>query len=143
MQRYTYVANLFFVFVLPAIELTMLARIELPFVQLALFLFVVLFMGSLWDIWATRHGSNDTTWIWRFSEKHVLGPRIFDVPIEEYLFYPISTVFLITLWEGIAHGYASGDVGMLFLLLVIATQTAATMVVFMLLSAGRKRRSHT
>ena len=140
MQRYTYIANLLLVFVLPSLELAVLANVELPIAQMGLFLVAVLIMGSLWDIWATRHSRNDGTWIWRFSDTHVLGPKLYDVPIEEYLFYPISTTYIVILWESIKHGSTTADLGMLFLLVAIATQSVVVMVVFMLLG-GRSRPS--
>jgi hypothetical protein len=64
-------------------------------------MFGITIVGSLWDIWATQHGKNDPIWLWQFNKKDTLGVKFFDLPIEEYLFYLTTSIYIIFSWEAI------------------------------------------
>lgn len=100
MKRFYYLSTLVFVFLVP----TIVAGVFLAqFISLeALFPFVILvsIIGSIWDIWATRHGRKDRVWLWEFNRRNTLGLRFLGLPIEEYLFYVVSSVYVIFMWEG-------------------------------------------
>ena len=103
MHKFYYLYSLVFVFVMPATVSGWFVwdRIALP--QLAIFVIGILALGTAWDIWATRHGKNDPVWLWAFNHKDTLGIRIYDLPIEEYLFYVASSIYIVFLWEGIQY----------------------------------------
>ena len=74
-----------------------------PYIDLrALVPFVILvaIIGSIWDVWATQHGKKDRVWLWQFNRKQTIGIRFLGLPIEEYLFYVASSVYVIFMWEG-------------------------------------------
>jgi lycopene cyclase domain-containing protein len=54
------------------------------------FFFVV---GVVWDSYAVSSGH------WFFDEKNLLGVRVGLLPIEEYLFFIVLPVFIITLYQ--------------------------------------------
>jgi hypothetical protein len=62
---------------------------------------LVTVIGSMWDVWATRHGKKDRIWLWQFNTKQTIGMRFLGLPIEEYLFYVASSVYVIFMWEGL------------------------------------------
>lgn len=70
--------------------------------QFVLFVLTITIMGSLWDLWATRHGRKDAVWIWQFNHKDTLGLTFLGVPMEEYLFYTFSSVYVILIWQSIS-----------------------------------------
>ena len=85
-------------------------------------------LGSLWDIWATRHGKKDKLWLWQFHDQNTLGLKFFDLPIEEYLFYPASSLYVIFMWEGVKFGYETGSVFYLILLSTLAIWTLLAVI---------------
>lgn len=50
-------------------------------------------------MWATRHGKRDRVWLWQFNHRQTIGVRLLGLPIEEYLFYVASSVYVIFMWE--------------------------------------------
>jgi len=42
---------------------------------------VMAFLFLVWDVWFTHLG------VWEFNPKYVLGPHIFNMPVEEYMFF--------------------------------------------------------
>jgi len=103
MRKYYYILSLLFVFVIPTIIAAyfVLERVRLD--QLAIFVVSITLLGSVWDMWATRHGKRDPVWIWTFNHRDTLGIRFRDIPIEEYLFYLVSSVYIVFLWELIRY----------------------------------------
>jgi len=73
-------------------------------------------VGSIWDIWATRHGNKDPIWLWQFNHKETIGKKVFDVPIEEYLFYLATSVYVIFTWESIRLVSEEGNLLMFIVL---------------------------
>lgn len=63
-----------------------------------------------------RHGRRDPIWLWQFNFKDTLGIKLFDLPIEEYLFYIASSVYIILIWEGIRYALETGSLLMYILL---------------------------
>lgn len=83
---------------------------------MALFAVSITLLASVWDIWATRHGKRDSVWMWSFNSRQTLGIKLLDVPVEEYLFYTASSVYIVFLWQGIQYGRASGSIVTLIVL---------------------------
>ncbi|MBL8158817.1 lycopene cyclase domain-containing protein [bacterium] len=99
-KKYYYLATLILVFCVPtsvaAYALSDVVKID----ELVPFIVLVTIIGSIWDVWATRHGKSDRVWLWQFHPAQTLGYRIFGLPVEEYLFYIASSVYVIYMWEG-------------------------------------------
>src|SRR3989344_6438982 len=99
MKRFYYLITLTFVFIIPAIVAGLFLSKHISVEPLIPFIFAVTILGSIWDIWATRHSKKDRVWIWQFNNKETLGLKIFGLPIEEYLFYVVSSVYVVFMWE--------------------------------------------
>jgi lycopene cyclase domain-containing protein len=52
----------------------------------------VSFPFIVWDIWATAAGH------WGFNAEYITGPYIFDVPVEEYLFFITVPFAMLYVW---------------------------------------------
>lgn len=99
MKRYFYLLTLVFVFVLPAVVGGVYLRDEISVSQLAVFVALVTIIGSIWDVWATKHGKTDSVWLWSFNKKQTLGVTFLGLPIEEYAFYVASSTYVVVMWE--------------------------------------------
>ena len=99
-RRYHYILTLSFVFVIPTIIASVVLSDEIYLGALLPFIVLVTIIGSIWDIWATRHGKKDRVWLWQFNGRQTLGIRLFGLPVEEYLFYVASSVYVVFMWEG-------------------------------------------
>lgn len=115
-KRLYYSASLFFVFVLPSVVVGYFVLPGLSISNLLIFIASITILGSIWDIWAARHGKRDPIWLWQFNFRETIGIKIFDLPIEEYLFYVFSSIYVIFLWEGIKLWQATQSVFMFLLL---------------------------
>ncbi len=102
-RKYYYSLSLLFIFVIPTFISAFFVFSRISIAQLAVFVLSITLLGSAWDIWATRHGKKDPVWLWTFNHKDTLGLRLFDLPVEEYLFYIASSVYIIFLWESIKY----------------------------------------
>lgn len=100
-KKLYYLSSLFFVFIIPAIICAYFTVDRIPLANLVTFVLGITFLGSLWDIWATKHGKRDQIWLWQFNSRETLGIKILDLPIEEYLFYVASSLYIVFIWEGI------------------------------------------
>jgi len=116
MKKFYYSGSLFFVFSLPAIIAGYFVWDRIPFLNLTLFVFGIVVLGSIWDIWATRHGKKDKIWLWQFHDEETIGIKFFDLPIEEYLFYLSASLYIIFIWEGIKLSLETGNVFMYFVI---------------------------
>jgi len=114
--RYYYLLNLLFVFTLPAFILAFFVWGRIPLINLVLFVGSITVLGVIWDILAVRHGKRDRTWLWQFNFKDTLGIKIFDLPIEEYVFYISSSLYIIFLWEGIKYSLETESILMYILI---------------------------
>ncbi|MDP3731266.1 MAG: lycopene cyclase domain-containing protein [bacterium] len=101
MKKYYYLISLVFVFIIPAGIASYFVFDRIPFVNLIIFVGSITLLGGIWDIWATRHGKRDPVWLWQFNFKDTLGIKLFDLPIEEYIFYVASSLYIVFIWEGI------------------------------------------
>src|ERR1700752_2661235 len=101
MKKYHYISGLFFVFFIPKVIPGFYLADFVDLAALIPFILLVTIIGSIWDIWATRHGKKDRIWLWQFNRSQTLGLRLLDLPIEEYLFYVVSSVYVIFMWESL------------------------------------------
>lgn len=99
MQRFNYVLSLFFVFGIPDVCSWLYIKNHVDLDALTPFVLLITIIGSIWDLWATRHGIKDRVWLWNFNHNDTLGIRIFDLPIEEYFFYVASSMYVVFMWE--------------------------------------------
>lgn len=114
--KFYYLTSLFFIFVLPACVVAYFVLDRIPLPNLVTFIVGITVLGSIWDIWATRHGRRDPIWLWQFNFKDTLNVKLFDLPVEEYLFYIASSVYIIFIWEGIRYALETGSLLMYVLL---------------------------
>lgn len=101
MRRYHYLLSLLFVFCIPTAVASAYLSNHISLEALVPFILLVTLIGSIWDVWATRHGKKDRVWLWQFNRSQTIGIRILGLPIEEYLFYVASSVYVIFMWEGL------------------------------------------
>ncbi len=136
MKHYTYVASLLLVFTIPALVQAYFLhnRISLP--HLLIFAAIVTILGTLYDIWATRHGGRDPIWLWQFNPKDTLGIKLFDLPIEEYLFFAITSCYCVLSWEGINYALEARGGAIYYAVPVLGLWTLAAVAVMAL--AGPK-----
>jgi lycopene cyclase domain-containing protein len=90
---------------------------------LAGYLFVS-FPFMVWDVWATASGH------WGFNEVYVTGPYVFDVPIEEFLFFITVPFAMVYVW-GVVKKYVT-DHSMAGILPLLAFGITAGAAVWML-----------
>jgi lycopene cyclase domain-containing protein len=95
--------SLIFVFLLPALLVGYFVINRIPLVNLLTFIIGITLLGGIWDVWATKHGRRDTIWLCQFNFKNTLGIKLFNLPIEEFLFYIASSLYIIFIWEGIKY----------------------------------------
>lgn len=100
-KRFHYLFSLLSVFVIPTFVAAYFLADVVLLEELIPFVILVTIIGSIWDVWAARHGARDNVWLWQFHSAQTLGIRVLDLPIEEYLFYVASSVYVIYMWEGI------------------------------------------
>lgn len=99
-KKFYYLTTLLVVFCIPtSVAAYALSDVVRPS-ELIPFIILVTLIGSIWDVWATRHSKRDRVWLWEFHRSQTLGHRFLGLPIEEYLFYTASSVYIIYMWEG-------------------------------------------
>lgn len=60
-------------------------------------------VGQILEIWAVRHGKKDRSFVWDYSSKFILGPKIFDIPVEDFiLFLVLTPIFIVYFYEFIS-----------------------------------------
>lgn len=101
MKRFFYLAVLILVFAIPATIAALYVSEFTSLSGLVPFVIGATIFGAVLDIWATRHGKRDTVWLWQFHSAQTLGIKVFGVPVEEYLFYVASSVYVIVMWENL------------------------------------------
>ena len=119
MKKFYYLWTLIFVFCIPVVIAGFFLAKFISLVALIPFVICVTIIGSIWDVWATRHGRKDRIWLWQFNRKQTLGFTLFGLPYEEYLFYTVSSVYVVFMWEGMK------------LMITIGTWQVYLMVVFL------------
>lgn len=96
-----YLYSLLAIFIIPTFIFVYLLLGKISIVNVLILAVIISILGSIWDVWGTKHGTKDIFWLWTFNEKYLVGVRVFDVPIEEYLLFFFGTTFIVTLWETI------------------------------------------
>lgn len=109
MKKFYYLLSLVSVFVIPTIVAGYFLQDIVTPQKLIPFIIFITVIGSIWDIWATKHGKKDSVWLWQFNHQQTLGIKIFDLPIEEYLFYVTSSIYIVYMWEGIKQMTQAGN----------------------------------
>ncbi len=112
MKRFYYLLSLIVVFVIPASIEAIFVYHRIRVRHLIYFVILITILGSVWDLWATKHGKKDKIWLWQFNYSDTLGIKLFDLPIEEYLFYITSSLYIIFVWEGIKLALDTNNVYM-------------------------------
>ncbi|MDD4988944.1 MAG: lycopene cyclase domain-containing protein [Candidatus Pacebacteria bacterium] len=102
--KFHYILSLFFVFIVPLFFEGHFIYQQIDTYNLIAFIVGITIIGSLWDIWATKHGVKDSIWIWQFNKKDIIGITFFDLPIEEYLFYIATSTYIIFTWKLMESG---------------------------------------
>ena len=123
MRKYYYLLSLLFVFCIPTLFAAYLLSDAISMNELIPFIGLVTIIGSIWDVWATRHGKRDRVWLWQFHRTQTLGVRFLGLPIEEYLFYVASSVYIIYMWEGIKIMVVGGGGRVYFVIFGLAIWT--------------------
>ncbi|WKZ27371.1 MAG: lycopene cyclase domain-containing protein [Candidatus Paceibacterota bacterium] len=100
-KKFYYLLTLLFAFGIPAFIEGYLLIDRINVVNLVSFVFGILLLGSIWDIWATRHGRKDSGWLWQFNFNETLGIKFLGLPIEEYMFYIFASLYIVFTWEAI------------------------------------------
>ncbi|MBI2515167.1 hypothetical protein HYV91_03250 [Candidatus Wolfebacteria bacterium] len=131
--------SLIFVFVIPALIAGYFISERIPLFELIKFIIGITVLGSIYDIWATRHGKRDPVWLWQFNPKDTLGITIFNLPIEEYLFYPVSSVYIVFMWEGIKFASETNNLLIYLLLSFLSAWTMLAMFSLYILRAKRDK----
>lgn len=108
-RKLYYLLSLIFIFALPVIGAGIAMRSYISWTSLIIFILTIVFLGSIWDIWATRHGKRDSVWLWQFNFRDNLGIKIFGLPIEEYLFYVFASVYAVFIWEALGLALQTKD----------------------------------
>ena len=139
LRRFYYIGSLFFVFVLPMFVQGYFVWPEINGGQLFIFVVSVTIMGALWDVWATRHGKKDTTWLWQFHRGNTLGITFLDLPIEEFIFYTASSTYVVFLWEGMTYATNTGSVALLFVLSSVSIWSMLGILIPYILRSKRDR----
>lgn len=116
LKRFSYLFSLIFVFVIPTIITGVFIYESIIWLNFLIFVVLITTIGAVWDIWATRHGKKDKVWLWQFNSNNTLGIKIFDIPIEEYLFYVFTSLYVVFIWEAIKLALETRD--LIFYILV-------------------------
>ena len=139
-RRFYYLLSLVFVFVIPALVVGVFVWENIPITALLSFVILITILGSLWDIWATRHGSKDPIWLWQFNYREILGLKIFGLPVEEYLFYIASSLYIVFVWEGIKMALTQDVAFMYFLIPVAGLWSLTSILVSFKLGVNKEDR---
>ena len=119
-RKYYYLLSLFFVFVIPTVIAAYFVYERIAQEQFWMFVISITLLGSAWDLWATKHGKKDPVWLWTFNHRDTVGLRLMDLPIEEYLFYAASSIYIVFLWEIIRFTLETGNPILYFVLPFLA-----------------------
>lgn len=138
-SRYYYLLSLLLVFIIPAGIAAYFVLDRVPVSNLLTFVGGITILGSIWDIWAARHGKKDPIWLWQFNFKDTLGYKLFDLPIEEYVFYIASSLYIVFIWEGIKYAVDTGSLTMYVLLPFLGIWSLAFIAVPYLMRAKNDR----
>lgn len=108
-KRSYYVLSQVFFFIVPITFEFYFIYKQISYINLAIFVVIITILGSIWDIQAARHDKKDSIWLWQFNHENTLGIKFFNLPIEEYIFYITSSMFIIFTWEFIKFSISIGN----------------------------------
>ena len=91
MNNYIYIVLMLIFAIIPSLILLYLLRDKINFKNLVICLFILFIVGVIWDQISVKLG------IWSFSQDKTLG-NLFDIPIEEYLFFIFVPLLVITVY---------------------------------------------
>ena len=128
MKKYYYSLSLLFVFIIPTVVAGFYLKNVNFISELVPFVLLITIIGSIWDIWATKH-KKDPVWIWQFNNRQTLGIKIGGLPVEEYIFYVASSIYVVFMWEGVKQIVESGSGK---LILVISLLSMWTLICILL-----------
>lgn len=129
MKKFNYLITLTTVFVLPTIAAGFFLSEFISLKTLAPFIFTVTIIGSIWDVWAARLGKHDRVWLWQFNSRNTIRIKLLGLPIEEYLFYVVSSVYMIFMWEGIKLIVTTHSFAAYSLVLILGTWTLLAILI--------------
>jgi len=115
MRKYLYLLSLLFVFIIPTLVIGSFIEPHMNIWDLTVFALGIMIVGSAWDIWATRHGRTDSVWLWQFNKINTLGIQFLGLPVEEYLFYLSTSIYILFTWETFQYSTANNGAGSYFL----------------------------
>lgn len=142
MKKFYYLGTLVFVFLIPSIAVGFFLADFISFKALLPFVVLLTITGTILDVWATRHGNKDRVWLWQFNRNNTLGQKFLDLPVEEYLFYVVSSVYVVFMWEGFKLMIAGTEARVYWIIAVAGTWTLASIVTpYFLAPKGDKIRS--
>lgn len=102
MKKLTYIAAYIVLMGIPSLILYFLFGKLINLKALLLLIFVSLFIGGIFDIWAVKQGKKDKFYIWEYSDKTTLGFKLLGVPIEDFMLFLILTpIYVVVAWETI------------------------------------------
>jgi lycopene cyclase domain-containing protein len=139
MKKFYYLLTLIFVFCIPTIIAGFFLSNFISLSALVPFVVCVTIIGSIWDIWATRHGKKDRVWLWQFNRNDTMGIKFLGLPCEEYLFYVVSSVYVIFMWEGMKLIISKGTFQVYFIVIFLSCWTLISIAVpYLFTSKGDK-----
>lgn len=98
MKKIYYTFFYFILLGLPAFIFSRFVRVSIK--ALISTICISILLGLILEIWAVRHGKKDKSFVWDYSNKFTLGPKIFDVPVEDSIIFLILTpIFIIYFYE--------------------------------------------
>jgi lycopene cyclase domain-containing protein len=124
-RKFYYLFSILFVFFAPALVEGFFIWNRISILNLTVFALGITTIGIMWDIWATRHSNKDTVWVWQFNSRDTLGLKFFDVPVEDYLFCILSSVYSVFTWECLRYISQNNDFTLSVLLVCIFIWTLA------------------
>jgi len=139
MKKFYYLLTLIFVFCIPTIIAGFFLSNFISLIALVPFVVCVTIIGSIWDIWATKHGKKDRVWLWQFNRNDTMGIKFLGLPCEEYLFYVVSSVYVIFMWEGMKLIISKGTFQVYFIVIFLSCWTLISIAVpYLFTSEGDK-----
>ena len=129
MKKFYYLGTLIFVFCIPTIFAGFYLANFISLAALTPFIICVTIIGSIWDVWATKHGKKDRIWLWQFNRKQTLGFTLLGLPYEEYLFYTVSSVYVIFMWEGMKLIMSKGTFQVYLMVIFLSCWTLTAIII--------------
>lgn len=88
--------------VLPSLILSFYVDVNIKALVMAIV--AAFIVGQIIEISAVRHGKKDASYVYEYSPKLVLGPKLFDTPIEDSIVFLLFTpIFIVFFYEFIKN----------------------------------------